>query len=360
MSWFVKKKQSISYAYGKVAIIDDGINNEIVSITTSHIYVDSSHCDSIIPCNSHGTICAKIIESYGGVDEFVDIVTLNSNSEGTISDLINALEICKHIDVYIINISNGIELYSVISEEYNMFYDLCEQLSKSGKHIFAAQSNVGYITIAAAFPLVNSVEHINIVKSILTCSFRKSNYYTDGRLRIILSGKKYYTDLCNSYACAYASAIKSKGNTIVASKDSFISTFISIVRIIFRFGLKLTTPIVYCVCEELEFEHGCRLLLRLNNRFIDNGYRTVIASYFKHNDKYLIHHINHHSKNSYISMLCKLSNADIAIVLVGTKMKIKTYDGYVVQIKEGTFIVIVMENECSEYDLYNMIVNHYE
>ena len=95
----------------KVAIIDDGINNEFLfEKAVNYSYENGEIVSDGIKCNkiSHGTKCAKIFESYARHYILYGIKILNSNRETNIQSLLCALEWCKKNDIKLISLSLGV------------------------------------------------------------------------------------------------------------------------------------------------------------------------------------------------------------------------------------------------------------
>ena len=189
-----------------IAMLDDGIcKNEILTPIEAYCIGKERNEDFIQrDCESHATICAKIIEKYCMPDKFIDIAFLGENGAADIIDLCLALELCFTLEVDVINLSNGIENYNEKSEEYQRLLSICKKISDKGVKIYAAQSNRGRQTIPANFPCTISVEQLERRQNILYSLYRKSDIYANGKHIIHINGKKYKTIKCNSYACAYA------------------------------------------------------------------------------------------------------------------------------------------------------------
>ena len=189
----------------KVAVLDDGINKRFINIPVisfDTIPDEKANKNTI----SHGTTCASIIERFGKADLFYDIRYISDDGSSDIDKLIKALELCYNLDIQVINLSSGIENFIYGSKKYRKLYEICEKLSCKGIHIFAAQSNSGKKTIPADFQCVSSVEDITGFLKKDKKFYRCSDIYAPSWHIIKLNGKYSFSDMCNSYACAYASA----------------------------------------------------------------------------------------------------------------------------------------------------------
>ena len=192
-----------------VAIIDDGVNDNLINARTYSYYINDN---AVIKDNekpniqSHGTICAQIIEKYCKDSIcFISIRFLGENGNGALSDLICALEWCASKKIEVINISNGVTDYSL--DQLVLLKEACDKLIKKKVIIVAAQSNYYRNTFPASFPNVISVEQIEFKRS---NQLMKSNIYCAGNHKIKSRSGHILTEKCNSLACDYAIANKNK------------------------------------------------------------------------------------------------------------------------------------------------------
>ena len=65
-----------------------------------------------------------------------------------------ALEYCSELKVDVINLSSGCSFYDSNTAVYARLVAVCRKLYYRGVKIFAAQNNVGNMTIPAQFPYV--------------------------------------------------------------------------------------------------------------------------------------------------------------------------------------------------------------
>lgn len=216
-----------------IAIIDDGICKEEIS---SPVEVHLVGCFKDLNFEqddhySHGTICAKIIEKYSSPDKIIDIPFLNKEESADLLDMCTALEYCSELKVDVINLSSGCSFYDSNTAVYARLVAVCRKLYYRGVKIFAAQNNVGNMTIPAQLPYVISVEQYDKGRMSTQSLFRRSDIYTESVHSIVLNGVKKKSMLCNSYACAYASACEIAGKKAVFKKyfvsDTINSSLIS-------------------------------------------------------------------------------------------------------------------------------------
>lgn len=202
-----------------VVVLDNGIYSPEIDTPVRHFRLSDSGVvemegtealSGFTEETAHGTICAKIIETYGKPDMIYDICCLSPEGRGDIKNLCTALEFCRELDAEAITISAGIEIYDPSSEDYIRLMEICMELSSDGRAIFAAQSNLEYVTVPADFPCVYSVEHYGGFRAVIGIKFRKSDFYASGFHAVRLRGKIYIPEICNSYTCPYVCALFTK------------------------------------------------------------------------------------------------------------------------------------------------------
>ncbi len=202
-----------------IAVLDNGIYSPEIETPVRHFRLSASGAGGMEEAEApsdfteetaHGTICAKIIETYGKPDMIYDICCLSPDGRGDIKNLCTALEFCRGLDTEAITISAGIEIYDPSSEDYIRMMEICMELSRDGRAIFAAQSNLEYITVPADFPCVYSVEHYGGFRAVIGGKFRKSDFYASGFHAVRLRGRIYIPEVCNSYTCPYVCAMFTK------------------------------------------------------------------------------------------------------------------------------------------------------
>jgi|GEM_PF-5066487 len=237
-----------------IAILDDGICEDLLSTSIHHIDLLRDG-NEILPA-SHGTVCAKILEKYGEVDRLIDIRFLDIHRSGTIEGLIGALSCCLELEVDAINISCGIENFMHEDSKVRKLHRLVKRLKNRGINIFAAQSNLGRITVPAAFPEVFSVEHKSGISNRIHSIYRTSDIYLKAPHSVKLNGKTVITYRQNSFSCAYASALASRRKLSVPSINHnryYIPTL----------GSKIRIPIVYVESGHAASEAAITLKRRL-------------------------------------------------------------------------------------------------
>ena len=262
----------------KIAILDDEINSSLLnipvqsfSICNGEIRAMKSYCTQNI---SHSTICAKIIETYGIVNELLCISILNSDGMGILDDLIIALEYCIEMNIDIINLSNGITNFFIFSESYNSLFDICMRLKLKGVKIVAAQSNNDKITIPSDFPNVYGVEYFFCTKK----HIRDSNFYVLRPISIKLKGHKILLNKSNSYACAFVTAFLS-----VAKKMKFLNIFCRNL-ILFNRNAISNNLLFYSI----EFLNGNDYV----EKYITSIRKNFLYGFHKNDEKFQIHYNN--------------------------------------------------------------------
>lgn len=186
-----------------IAVIDSGINDSklnctierYVAINGSAVSVDESDFE----IDTHGTICAMIIDKYVSNLHIVSVRVLDDEWTGRTNDLCAAIKWCVDNGIKLINISVG----TVLALDFNVVTKACNYAYDNGVIIVAAQNNRGRYALPACLPNVISVQ------SIFPWRKRReldvfTDIYAPGRHKI---ANRVYSDECNSYACAYACAL---------------------------------------------------------------------------------------------------------------------------------------------------------
>lgn len=246
-----------------IAILDDGICDGIIDTKIDHI--DLLEGGQQIPFPSHGTVCAKIIEKYGKANRFIDIRFLDQDRSGSIKGLITALKCCLKMDIDLINISCGIDLFMEDDPQIRELHRIIRRVCAKGTRIFAAQSNIGRITVPAAFPEVISVEHKSFFRNRIHSVYRISDLYIRAPRMVRLGKKRVVTYLQNSYSCAMACAQASRCKLDIKSgKDLryYVPTI----------NDRIKVPIVFIKKDK---ESG-RLALSIKRALQEKGYYTNI------------------------------------------------------------------------------------
>lgn len=279
----------------KVAIIDDGVDDRELTALVRHVSFVPEHAHSGSTV-THGTICAKIIEKYGNVSDLYDLKTIPSVGDGNLSYLIEALNYCLNVHVDIINISNGSYNYIESDHQYRLLKDVCRKLARAGTIIFAAESNIGRLTIPSAFASVISVEQKNPLRNSRASLYRQSNLYVNGAHIIKIGGKIHFTKRCNSFACAYACALATKNTSgngrITFPKEVLINTNVvydglyrlhgrrkslNFNSLLFLFeGKRNSVPVISVSPQGVPYSSG--VALQLKDLAMQSGYYAMILS----------------------------------------------------------------------------------
>lgn len=151
----------------RVAIIDSGINNHLVSKSTKlYTIFDNNYFDE----NGHGSKCISLIKMISPKTEIISFKLLDKNLKCTTQDLYSTLVKMLNIDVDIINLS----LSTSNNEQFTMIDEICYSLLQQGKIIIASKANNGEISYPAESKYVIGVSG-NQFKSNENFWFSKNN-----------------------------------------------------------------------------------------------------------------------------------------------------------------------------------------
>lgn len=190
-----------------IAIIDNGINDKIISEKVQSYYVHSGVVEPTQPevVLNHATMIAYIIDKNCKNCKFTSIKIMKGKKKDTsIKKLIIALEWCLYNYIDIINLSIGtVNFYDSL-----ILKPTIEKLVTAGIIIVAAQSNSNRITYPAAFPDVIGVKFDWMQMITPTKYYFNANNW-DGIETIvnynnILQGNEI--EQCNSYAVPHITA----------------------------------------------------------------------------------------------------------------------------------------------------------
>lgn len=264
-----------------VAIIDNGICEEEM-ITKIERYLIDGNLTQQTNRYSHATICAKLIESNAQIDKFIDIRILDNNGASNYDKLCKALRYCLTLLPDYINLSNGIECFSV--GMYNELYGICQKLYNLGVKIFAAQSNSGRITIPADFDNVCSVEYKFPISNYIRRDYRKSNICLRTPSKVVFNNESHNIEKCNSFACAYTLCRK-KFETANISQERENSKVGILSYLKYRIFSILyprdTIPILKIIGKDSNL-----LILGLNEKLRESGYYVDVLHIDSLNDKF--------------------------------------------------------------------------
>ena len=301
-----------------VAVLDNGICSDELKTPIRHVCVGASVDKTFRQRDktSHGTVCAKIIEKYCDVDELVDVTFVGENDKAGITDMCEALELCLNENVDVINLSCGIEDYSADSAEYNRLLDICKRLYDKKIIIYAAQNNIGRLTIPANFPYTLSVEQKDNKQNKLTSLFRRSDIYTSGKHLIKLDNKYTFTTACNSFACAYATSKYNHRWFSIKNKNRLISTEVDYKtkKLINKEAgnyPKTNIPIIYIE----NHPRAARLAGMIKDSFLEMGYNTDILSSNKYDSLMGAFYVPEDCMTNYINLFAYFNDNDVVIVI---------------------------------------------
>lgn len=185
----------------RVAIIDDGVHTEVVRnctrcFTVKNRQVIATNNDSISK-NSHGTICAKIIENNISDIDLVSISIYQENEYGNEENLGIALEWCKNNNIDLINMSNGAYGYF----ENEKLNDLCFQNFQNGIYLVAAINNNLLYTSPAHLPYVISVSNRRRFR-LYRNRIVKADVVANGTAVFLAPDGKWHIGTYSSFSCA--------------------------------------------------------------------------------------------------------------------------------------------------------------
>jgi hypothetical protein len=201
-----------------VAIIDDGINQNLYSIgelkhniqITSELYIQERvDYDPFLP--SHGTTCASIIKKFVPDAPLSSVKILNEDShKGMRSQLIKALEWCVENNIRIINLSLGtIDYKDFIEVEKAVKYT-----SDNGVIIVAACNNRNVFTCPASLENVIGVK-CDRSGTLIEMEYIYNTFPLDGiditacgiHDLVKYSGESVITSPCNSFTAPAITAL---------------------------------------------------------------------------------------------------------------------------------------------------------
>jgi hypothetical protein len=209
-----------------IAIIDDGIDKSklLYSNLKYNLYVDDRN--DIRSCNSkshifteHGSICARIIETYAPQAEFISIsVFYNSELKTNRERLCAALNWCLEKRIQLVHMSVGTDLL----QDSIMIRPIIARMLMQGQIIVAAGNNKGSYTIPACLGGV-----IGVIAEIESRGFTFNSCHSDKGILLSASsrhrlsdslGYVFETDFSNSYA---APTVTAAIHNILVNRDPY-------------------------------------------------------------------------------------------------------------------------------------------
>lgn len=193
----------------KVAVIDDGINEEYygvkslsfnVEITPDQLLTQRCCYKKDIP--SHGTICAAIIQKYAPDAKIGSVKILDLNRKtAKIDSLITAINWCVQNKIIIINLSLG----TVDFHDFKALRTCINSASEAGSIIIAACNNNNNFTYPACMTNVISVKtskkYIDNMFSMNECLYEGIDFLASSRHCLVdINDNSNYSPLCNSFA----------------------------------------------------------------------------------------------------------------------------------------------------------------
>ncbi|MBS5843166.1 MAG: S8 family serine peptidase [Clostridiales bacterium] len=145
----------------KIALIDDGLSYN--RFNTNNVYKEyiirnktiNEYNSQKAEFDSHGRVCASIIESLTKTSNIISINVKDENENGICDDFIVALNLCRELDVDIVNTSIG----SCYKEDFHIIRKAIKPLLLKKITIVSATSNKPLITYPAFSNFVIGVRH---------------------------------------------------------------------------------------------------------------------------------------------------------------------------------------------------------
>lgn len=330
----------------RIAVIDDSINDGVLKteVKERYIYEAGSFKRSYSKPQdkiTHGTLIAKVFETYAVSYEIVSIQLLENwfkQQVCSVSSLVKALEFCETLDIDLIHISLGTEKLS----DYRFLKDAIQEIEKLNIPMVAACSNYPCRTIPASCKSVFGViadqhnllsggEYVTYISHYLGTQFM-----ADYELDIPLSGK---IGKSNSLAAAVISANVNEYLNKKKKKCTFDEIFaylqhnakknIEVPK--GRVYLDDETPIV-CLGNSLSTDEDKQI--EIINIFAQNGYEAIGISYHgSYDDVRLLEGrcFNECSSLRYEEGLLTVPNVDIILVFEEISSFLNNYRGYLKQ-----------------------------
>lgn len=193
----------------RVAIIDDGINSEIIDTEVVDFF-EIDNCFNVVKNQNirtsvtHGTLCARIIETYYRNIEIVSIKIFDENMVSNTDKLIIALKLCNDLNVNVINLSLGTQLND------GKLLKVINELYYNSIITVASQENTGLISYPASYSNVIGVKRSSRLEDKEYCAnknFEEGIDFTANAVHDIRNAFfEKYTSNTNSFATPYITA----------------------------------------------------------------------------------------------------------------------------------------------------------
>ena len=323
----------------KIALIDDGVIVDYLNHNTkikcwNLIHERKCMRTTVTNCLNHATMCALIIEKYASDFSLFSIQVMSQEEpRGEISHLVDALELCKGLDVDIISISIG----STKLSEHLLIGNIIDELVNN-KIMVAASSNEEYLTIPAAYDKVIGVQtdkyklletnsfayfesllgtqfivNYNLDLEVLDENHTQSNSYA---VPVLVS---HINDIMNNAIRDYDSVMK---RLISKAKDSSIIQRIEAAKVIEAISAYRKTPTVGIVVNmDTLPATWCSDLL--NYLSIIHGYEGIVLTNRKKNDDIRVRFLGNKSLTKSINYHCVHSRSDLVIAVMDNDVNSK-------------------------------------
>lgn len=327
----------------RIAVIDDSINDCMLKTEVKERYIYESGSfkrSNRKPQNkiTHGTLVAKVFETYAVSYEIVSIQLLENwfkQQACPVSSLVKALEFCATLDIDLIHISIGTEKLS----DYRFLKDAIQRIENSNIPMVAACSNYPCRTIPASCKGIFGViaDHDNLLSGgeyVTNIShYLGTEFMADYELDIPLSGK---IEKSNSLAAAVISANINNFLNEKKRKCTFDEIFAYLQHNAEQ-NIEIRKDIVYLddetpiVCLGNSISMNENKQIEIINILARNGYEAIGISYNgPYDDVRLLegHCFNECSSLRYEEVFLTVPNIDIILVFEEMNSFLKNYRDY--------------------------------
>lgn len=196
----------------KIAIVDNGINDNLINIT-EHLKIDENN-QCIIESGSayhqvfsHGTNCALIIRKYFPEAELYSIKILDDKGKGIIEKLEPAFDWCCEREIQLVNLSFGTTHF----QDKPAIRKIVNHYANRGMIIVAAASNSGYKSFPASLSNVIGAASGDLFSVDEDFQNQRGvDFIAPSNHEISLDGITFQMETSNSYAAPFITAMIGK------------------------------------------------------------------------------------------------------------------------------------------------------
>ena len=182
----------------KIAILDTAISPTHLHCQEFHIYNVCGGDAGPVQENSHGTICARVLDYFTSGYALFQIQILEDGGKtagkpmGDIRHLKKGLQLCLDLDVDIVCMS---AVSSILSDS-GILYETVRRLAQKSA-LVAALDNRRYVTVPTAYPFVTGVQAAALcsMDAGTDVRFRKRSLDVDFKQELLFMECCYKTDL---------------------------------------------------------------------------------------------------------------------------------------------------------------------